>query len=285
MTVDVFHHHDGVVHEDADGKDQSEEGDPVQGVPEEHAKKEGHGQGDRHSHGDDHGLVEAEKEGDEHGHRNGGQEEMLDEFVGFLFGGSPIISGDGHLDVGRYHPPLEAPHQILNGLGNGHGIAPLLLRHVEGNSDIPFSHLFRVDPFFFSAGPDAEEDVVLRLRGPVHNAGHIPQIDGGPVPRAHHHILQIVGGSEVVANLHPHRLVLLIKMPGLEVPVHACKALGHPECRKPAGGQPVTGQEHLELPRLSPQDLHLRHIPELLNLRPQFPGDPAQGVPVILLSP
>ncbi|MGJ3244259.1 MAG: ArsR/SmtB family transcription factor [Opitutales bacterium] len=41
MALDVFHHHDGVVHQDPDREDQREEGDPVQRVSVQVEDQEG----------------------------------------------------------------------------------------------------------------------------------------------------------------------------------------------------------------------------------------------------
>ena len=52
MAHDVLDVHDGVIDEDADGEDEGEKGDAVEGEPEEiedeEGQGEGHGDGDRH---------------------------------------------------------------------------------------------------------------------------------------------------------------------------------------------------------------------------------------------
>jgi hypothetical protein len=45
VAVDVLHHHDGVVHQDADGEDEREQRDPVQGVAEQVGDEAGSGPG------------------------------------------------------------------------------------------------------------------------------------------------------------------------------------------------------------------------------------------------
>ena len=45
---DVLHHHNGVVHQDADGEDQREEGDAVERVAIDEVDEQGQRQGDRH---------------------------------------------------------------------------------------------------------------------------------------------------------------------------------------------------------------------------------------------
>ncbi len=53
MTNDVFHHHNGVIHENAYGKNESKEGDPVECVAIEEENREGQGKGHRDGNRDD----------------------------------------------------------------------------------------------------------------------------------------------------------------------------------------------------------------------------------------
>ena len=82
MAVDVFHHHDGVVHQDADGEDQGKEGDPVQRVAIEVVDQERQGQ--RHGDGDGHhdGLPPSEGERDQDDHGDRGHQHVLQQLVG-----------------------------------------------------------------------------------------------------------------------------------------------------------------------------------------------------------
>ena len=72
VADDVLHHHDGVVDQDADGEDEGEEGDAVEGVAVEVEDEQGQGQGDRDGQGHHPRLPVAEGEPDEQRHRNDG---------------------------------------------------------------------------------------------------------------------------------------------------------------------------------------------------------------------
>ncbi len=55
MADDILHHHDGVIDQDSDGKDQSKERDSIQRVPveiEDHQRQsQSHRNGQRHNPG------------------------------------------------------------------------------------------------------------------------------------------------------------------------------------------------------------------------------------------
>ena len=74
MPDHVFHDHDGVVHQDADGEDEGEQGDPVQGVAVEVEDGQRQGQGHGDGQGHDAGFPVTQGEPDEHRHgKNGDQ--------------------------------------------------------------------------------------------------------------------------------------------------------------------------------------------------------------------
>ena len=62
VAIDVFYHHDGVVHQDADGEDEGKQGDAVQRVAQQVVDKKR--QRKRHGHGYQHhyGLAPAQEE-------------------------------------------------------------------------------------------------------------------------------------------------------------------------------------------------------------------------------
>ncbi len=78
VVLDRLHHHDGVVHHDADGQDHSEEGEGVDGEPEgeegRHGPHEGDGDGEQ---GDEGGAPALEEEEDHDEDEDEGLEEGL----------------------------------------------------------------------------------------------------------------------------------------------------------------------------------------------------------------
>ena len=106
MPHDVFHHHDGVIDQDADGKDQRKEGDAIQRVAIQikartvSANVVGMAMAQyplRASQG------HQDQEGDAN-HRNA---RVPEEFVGLLRRGFAVIPRDGDFDVVRMMPPLS----------------------------------------------------------------------------------------------------------------------------------------------------------------------------------
>ena len=71
VAVDVLHHHDGVVDEDADGEYEGEEGHPVEGIAVDigDEDREGQGHGDRHAHDDRFPPAQGEGDEERHGER------------------------------------------------------------------------------------------------------------------------------------------------------------------------------------------------------------------------
>ena len=94
VTDDVFHHHDGVVHQNADREDQGEERDPVQRV----AVQIEHGKRERECHRDgeeyDEGLAQAQRDGDQEADRDHRDQHVQQQFVRFLGGGFAVLAGD-----------------------------------------------------------------------------------------------------------------------------------------------------------------------------------------------
>ncbi len=110
MALDVFNHDDGVVDQDPDGKDEGEQGDPVQGITHEIVNRESQGQRHRNGDGDDQRSPKAHEYRDQHGNRKSREQKMLDQLVRFVRGGRAVIAHHGHSKIGlralfrREHP-------------------------------------------------------------------------------------------------------------------------------------------------------------------------------------
>ena len=101
MPDDVFDDDDGVINQDADGKNQSEQRYAVQGVTvgveNEECERQRDGNGQQHHAG----FAPAQCQRDQEGDRNRCQEKMFQEFVGFVLGGLAVISCDSDLEIVR----------------------------------------------------------------------------------------------------------------------------------------------------------------------------------------
>ena len=75
-AVHVLHHHDGVVHHDADGQNQSQQRQHIQREPEKHHHAEGADQRDRHGHnGNDRCAPALQREVNDQNHQQQGLEQ------------------------------------------------------------------------------------------------------------------------------------------------------------------------------------------------------------------
>ena len=94
VADDVLDHDDGVVHQDADGEDQGEEGDAVERVAVEVEDQQGQGQRGGDGQHDDDRLAPAEGEEDQQRHAEDGDAHVQQQFVGFLRRRLAVVAGD-----------------------------------------------------------------------------------------------------------------------------------------------------------------------------------------------
>jgi len=108
VAHDVLHHDDGVVHQDADGEDEREQGDPVEGVPVQVEHRQGEGQGHRDGDEDDPQLPDAQGDADQDAHRDYGDGHVKEQLVRLLRSRFAIVAADGHVHIGRDDAAFEA---------------------------------------------------------------------------------------------------------------------------------------------------------------------------------
>ena len=125
MAGDILDHHDGVIDQDTDGKDQREQGDAIEGIAVKIKDQEGQPQGCGHGqHGND-GFPPAQEQENNQGHAEDGKSHVQEQFIGFLRGRGPVVPGHRDLDVSRDQGTLQAvdlgQHGMydLNGVGAG----------------------------------------------------------------------------------------------------------------------------------------------------------------------
>ena len=101
MADHILHHHNGVVHQDTDGKNQRKKRDSVQRVSIQIKHRQGQGQGHRNGQGHNARFPASQGKPDENGHRHHRDHHMVEQFVGFFLGGFAVMAGDGHMDIVR----------------------------------------------------------------------------------------------------------------------------------------------------------------------------------------
>jgi len=124
VPVNVLHHHDGVVHQDADGEDQGEQGNPVQGEAPGPGGKQGGGQGEGHSYAHDQGLAPPQGEEHQQHHESGRKNQLTDQLLGFLRGGFPVIAGHRDLDAFGNHRATQLVHPLEHHIGHVAALTP-----------------------------------------------------------------------------------------------------------------------------------------------------------------
>ena len=188
MAHDVFHHHDGVVHQNSDGEDQGEQGDAVQGVAVEVEHEQRQCQGDGNGQQDDARFPQAQGEGDQDGHRDNGDGHVKEQFVGFFFGGFPVVPGDGDVHVVRDHRSPGLIHPPEHFIGHRDGVGPLALGDGQGNRRIDaFGHDGGMDVLFFGGRAGTQENILVGFSRPVGDGGHVTQIYRAAPVHTHYH--------------------------------------------------------------------------------------------------
>ena len=132
MAVDIFHHHDSIVNQDADGEDQGKQGDPVQGIAVKIVDQEGESQGHRHSYAYYQCFTPAKGKGNEDDDRNSGNKHMLQEFIGFFLGCFTVIPCYRYLQVRWDQFTLEGLHLCQGFMGNSACVGAFFLGNGNG---------------------------------------------------------------------------------------------------------------------------------------------------------
>ena len=118
----VLDHHDGIINEDADGKDQREETHTIERVAHDARSKEGQQYGGRNDHGHDDCFPPADRERHQKNDRHCGEAEVEEKLIRLLIGGLAIIAGNLDIQVGRNEFSLQLMQTFRDALGNDHRI-------------------------------------------------------------------------------------------------------------------------------------------------------------------
>ncbi len=136
VTVDVFHHHDGVVDQNTNGENQREQRYTVEGKAPHPAGKQGDRQGNKNCTADDHRLAPAHGCQYQHHHGGSSKQQFGDQFVRFIFGGNAVIAGDFGADISRNQAVMQIIEALLNRLSDINGVHARLLGNGQGNGRV-----------------------------------------------------------------------------------------------------------------------------------------------------
>ena len=214
VARNVLHHHDGVVHQDSDGKDQREQRDAVEGVSVE--VEDGERQGERHGNREEHDqrFAKAQRDGDEQAHRNHRDEHVQQQFVRFLLRGFAVVPRDGDRDVGWNHAAFERLNAREHVFGNLDGIGPLALRYGDGHGRIELA-------------PGGVTDIFAGLLAAIGHLGDVAHENRLVVNGCYDDVPHVVRGAEKLAGLQQILLIGAGEVAGGQPAVGKAERAGH----------------------------------------------------------
>ncbi len=274
MAVDVLDDDDGVVDKDADGEDEGEEADPVEGVAEEVRRGQGQGQRHRDDDRDDDGLTSRQGDPHEEDHRERRRPQVGQQLVGLLLGGGAVVAGLEDLDVRRDDPALEPGEDAIDVGDHVDGIGAGLLGHRE--RDGRKIETGPLEALLGGARTGAEPDVGTGLLGTVRDLGDILEIDRPAAVHAHHDVADIVGIGEELADVDEDLGVGDGGRSRRKTPVDALECLIGLEERDVERREPFAVEIHPDDPALTPDDPDLGDPRVFGDLDLEFVGHPPE---------
>ncbi len=199
MTVDVFHHHDGIVHQDPNGKHQCEEGNTVQCIAKKITDKDSKCQCYRNGDEDDHSFPDTQCQENQQCHDQGGCPDVEHQFIRLFLCCFPVVTGVGDLHLVRYQDPLQLRHDMFDFFGNDHGVSTLAFDHGQGDCGIQVP-VVCLCALRFKTGSDAKENVVRGFFRAIDNFGNFFQKYWSVLVNTHDQLFQVFPGLDKSAG-------------------------------------------------------------------------------------
>ena len=168
--MNVFHHHDGVVDQNTDGKNQREQRYAIQRKAPGPRGEQGGRQGQYHRNADNHRLAFTQGEEHQRHYQGRSEQQLVDEFLGFIVRRLAIVAGDGDIHAFRQHRALELIHAGDDTARHIHGVLAGLFRYRNRHCRI-FPWLG--DALGFSREATADPYIAGGLIRAIHNSGDI----------------------------------------------------------------------------------------------------------------
>ncbi len=131
--MNVFHHHDGVVDQDADREDQREQRHAIEREAPGPGGKERRRQRQHDGDADDQRLAPAEGGPHQRDDRERGEDQLLDQLVGLVARGVAVVARLDDLDVGGNQLAFQLRDTLDDRVGDRRGVFAGLLRHRDGH--------------------------------------------------------------------------------------------------------------------------------------------------------
>ena len=296
--IDVLHHHDGIVHQDADGEDEGEQGHAVDGVAQdqggEHGKQDDDGDDDEHHRS----RAPAQRVPDQDGDRTGGDEQLEDQFVDLVVGGLAVVAGYGHMDIVRDHPALEVVDLGQHVIGHGHAIGTLLLgdRQGDGRGAIDAIHagqfvvgldllIVFLARLFLDCGSGVVAHHAVRLAGAKRNLGDITDVDGLVVAGTDDQALDILDRLEEAAGIDREHAVVSLDLTHAHLAIGGLDRLHDLAHAQVIAGQLLRQDAHIEAFFPTADDEALAGVGDLVQLLLHLQRHQLEGCVVHVLGP
>ncbi len=266
VPVDVLHHHDRIVDQDADREDEREQRDAVERVAQRVVHEEGERQ--RHRNGNQYHqrLTPAEEEPHEERHRERGDQQVQDQLLRLVTGSLSVVARHIERDVGREEAPARRLHALLHGVGHDGGVGPLPLGDADRHG-VPDR----------SAG-DGMRDVVRHVAEVLAHRRHVAHHHRDATARAHHDLTHLGGGRERRTDVDAVDGVRAGELAGLQSRVGLLEHLGHLAGSHPERREARGLERHRQLQRMPPGDRGLGHVGHGPDLILEVHGDLPQLV-------
>jgi hypothetical protein len=199
---DVFDHHDGVIHEDADAEDEREERDAVQREAVEVKNEQRERQRGRNGDRDDAALPPAEREPDEDRHAENGDAHVQQQLVGFLRRGLAVVARDADGDIGGNDAAFEQIDLAQHFVSDADRVRAGAFGDAERHGGFSSRHRFRT-----------VEDVLRRLPRPIDDLGDLAQIHRTTAEDADDDIADFFGGFEEGTGFDEDFVVAVVRPP------------------------------------------------------------------------
>ena len=265
VTDDVLHHHDGVIHQDADGKDEGEQRDAVQGVAVEIENRQREGQGDGDGDEDDEGFAKPERDGDQEAHRDHRDQHVEEQLVGLFRGRFAVVSRDVHFDIRRNDGPLERLDSLQHIAGDDDGVGAFALGNGQshGGKELPRPGVGRAD-------------VVGRFLAAVAHLRHVANVYRLVVGNSGHHAPYIFGSAQKLAGFEHVLAVAAGELAGGQTAVRHAERAGHLKRREVIRRQFGLVEHNTDGAALPSDQAHGGNVGHLLDGVIELGGDAAQ---------
>ena len=260
-AVDIFYHHDGIIHQDTDGEDEGEEADPVDGVVPDPSHEDGHEQDDGNDQ-HDHDSRAQGAEGPPHQEEDpaGGDEEFEDELADLVVRRGAVIAGDTDFDVVGDALALEFLHPGEDGIGHAHAVGQFLL----GDGDGHRRHAIGLDALG-GGRTRVVGDQMPRVLRTLGDPRHVPDIDGLTLMSAHHQAADIVHALQEGTGGDGEMGAAGLETPGEGLGIGGLDGLSHLIQADPVAGQALGLDVHRDLLAATTDDEGAGRILNLLD--------------------